>query len=76
MKTKDRFRIIEFRNPKSVAFRVIGRKPDGTVVRENLKDYAHALARKQELEIDSINSPVVLIMQPTRLIRGFETAPR
>jgi integrase len=78
MKTKDRFRIIEFRNPKSVAFRVIGRKPDGTVVRENLKDYAHALARKQELEIDSINSPVVLIMQPTRLtttqLRDAESA--
>src|SRR5262249_54989958 len=51
----------------STAFRVYGRKPDGTVIRENHKTYAHALARKQELEIDTINNPLVLVMQPTRL---------
>ena len=67
MKAIERFRVIEFRNPKSTAFRVYGRQADGTVVRENFKNYGQALARKQELEIQAVNSPLVLVMQPTRL---------
>ena len=67
MKTRDRFFVTEFKNPRSIAYRVYGRKSDGTVIRENFKDYPHALARKQELEIETLNSPLVLVMQPTRL---------
>lgn len=67
MKTKDRFSITEFKNPNSVVFRVYGRKEDGEVIRENFRAYPQALARKQELEIETMNSPLVLVMQPTRL---------
>jgi len=67
MKTKARFFVTEFKNPRSTAYRVYGRKSDGTVIREIFKDYPHALARKQELEIETLNSPLVLVMQPTRL---------
>jgi hypothetical protein len=80
MKTKDRFRIAEFENPRSVAFRVYGRRENGEVIRENFKVYAQALARKQVLEIEAINSPLVLVMQPTRLstaqLRDAEAAYR
>src|SRR6185503_17410441 len=57
---------------------VYGRMPDGRVIRENFKDYRVALARKQELEVEAVNSEPIIMMLPTRLsvsqLRDAETA--
>src|SRR5437773_2970476 len=69
-KRVEKFRIVPFTNPSgAVVHRVYG-KLDGRIIRENYKDYVTALARKQELEIQAINAPLVLTMQPTRLTVG------
>src|SRR2546430_7765215 len=68
---KTPFTIKEFRNPTgSIAFRVYGKKSTGEIVRENFKKLELAVARRQELEIESLNQTDRLVMRPTRLSSG------
>lgn len=62
------FKITPFTNPSGKkVFRIYGRMPSGKVVRENVKTYIDAVARRQELEIEALNQPVTLMLRKTRL---------
>ena len=64
---KEQFKIGEYRNPSGkIVYRVYGKRANGQIVRQNFKIYQLALARRQELEIEILNLPQ-LVMRPTRL---------
>jgi integrase len=68
MKIKDRFSIVEFTNPSGAqAFRVTGRKPDGTRVRKNFTTYSDAVSEKSRLEVDSENLAISRVPKVTGL---------
>lgn len=53
---KGGYRIVEFTNPSGgAAYRVTGWTTEGQRVRENYKTHGEAVARKQELEVQSAN---------------------
>ncbi len=60
--------MVPFRNPSGqIVFRVTGRKFDGSRIRENYREQAEAIGRKQELEIEALNMPVTVSLKKTRL---------
>jgi integrase len=69
-KGKGLFRIVEFTNPSgNVAFRVTGWTLDGQRIRQNFSEHGEAVAKLQELEIQSANlesaaRPVVTRLTP------------
>jgi hypothetical protein len=64
----ERFQITQFDNPGgSVSWRVDGRRPDGSRVRENHPNCSDAASRKEELESEALNQTVVVRLRRTRL---------
>src|SRR5687768_12329120 len=68
MADRDRYRIVPFVNPSgTVVHRVTGRKLDGTHIRENFRVFAKAIARKQQLELETLNIEKSVLLKATRL---------
>ena len=68
MSAKEQFEIKSYTNPSGEqVWRVQGRLPDGRRVRENKADYAEAVARKAELQIQALNLRVSAGLKRTRL---------
>jgi len=68
MKRNERYGIVDFINPSGIiAYRVTGRKPDGTRVRQNFKSLAEAIQKKAELETDAITEADAIKLRSTRL---------
>jgi hypothetical protein len=67
MRPRGAYTLTTFKNPnRSTAYRVTGTKLDGVRVRENFKTQPEALARKQQLEIERLNSaPEKRVTPPT-----------
>jgi integrase len=64
----ERFQITQFDNPGgSVSWRVDGRRPDGSRVRENYPNFSDAASRKEELESEALNQTVAVRLRRTRL---------
>lgn len=68
MSTKERFAIRSYTNPSGEkVWRIQGRMPDGRRLRENKKDYAAAVGRRAELEIEALNIRIAVSLKKTRL---------
>ncbi len=68
MSGKERFEIAPFTNSSGEqVWRVHGRMPDGSRVRENHQSFEEAIARKSELEILALNLPTQVGLKRTRL---------
>jgi integrase len=64
----ERFQITQFDNPGgSTSWRVDGRRPDGSRVRENYPNFSDAASRKEELESEALNQTVAVRLRRTRL---------
>lgn len=64
----ERFQIKQFDNPGgSTSWRVDGRRPDGSRVRENYPSFSEAASRKEELENEALNQTVAVRLRRTRL---------
>ena len=73
MKPRGTFTVTPFKNPnKTTSYRVTGTALDGTRVRENLKTHPEALARKQQLEIEALNTETEKRITATRLTPAQE----
>ena len=68
MKPRGTYQITRFSNPnKSKSYRVIGTTLKGVRVRENYKTETEALARKQQLEVEALNTAPEKRITTTRL---------
>src|ERR1035437_7480524 len=73
MKTRGVYIISPFENPnKTTAYRVAGTTPGGVRIREHYKTQPEALARKQQLEIETLNSTPEKRITTTRLTPAQE----
>jgi integrase len=68
MKARANFRISEFTNPGgTTSYRVTGTAPDGKRVRENFQTLQEATGRRQELEVEGLNTKPSARLKQTRL---------